>query len=482
MKRLFSVAFLFVAVAGSAFGIGGVDTPPAPSAPRETPFTQPKETKLANGLRVIVIERPALPLLAAELLIRNGAEVDPKDLAGTASMAGSLLTKGTESMTAPQIASAIESLGGTIDSGAYWDASRATTVVMSDKAEPALKILSDVVLHPTFKEEEIGRLKNQILDGLRVAMRQPGALAQFVMNRVLFGDAPYGHSHIGTMETVQAIKRDDIVKLYQTYYVPENAALILSGNLTLEQGKKYAEQFFGDWKGTMPAVSDQPSSNPSDWKPANIVIDMPEAGQAAVMLTRPAIKRNSPEYYSALVANASLGSGFVSRLNREIRIKRGLSYGARSSLDARREVGPFSAMAQTKNESAAEVANLMQSELKRMKSEPVQGAELKSRQAKLTGDYARSLETNGGFVGKMSAMVSYDLPLGTINKFIPSINAVTSEDVTAFVAKYFEAPQSLIIIGKAAAFMEPLKKTFPEVKVIPVPELDLNRADLAKAK
>src|SRR5437763_10631118 len=107
MKRFFSVALFFGAVAGSAFGIAGVDTAPAPSAPRETAFTQPKEIKLANGLRVIVIERPGLPLLAAELLVRNGAEIDPKDLAGTASMTGSLLTKGTDSMTAAQIASAI---------------------------------------------------------------------------------------------------------------------------------------------------------------------------------------------------------------------------------------------------------------------------------------------------------------------------------------------------------------------------------------
>ncbi|HKP92993.1 MAG TPA: pitrilysin family protein, partial [Chthoniobacterales bacterium] len=465
------IALLSAAHVGSAWAIGGVDTPPAPSAPRETAFTQPKETKLPNGLRVIVVERPGLPLLAAELVIRNGAEVDPKDLAGTASVTGSLLTRGTETMTAPEIASAIESLGGSIDSGAFWDSARATIVVMSDKAEPALKILSDVVLHPTFKQDEIDRLKNQMLDGLRVAMRQPGTLAQFVMNRLLFGDAPYGHSHTGTMETVQAIKREDIVKLYQTYYVPGNSALILSGNLTLGQGRKWAEQFFGEWKGTTPPRETPASAN--DWKPSNVVVDMPEAGQAAVLITRPGIKRDSPDYYTGIVANAALGTGFVSRLNREIRIKRGLSYGARSSLDSRRDVGPFSAMTQTKNESAAEVAMLMQSELKRMKSEPVQGAELKSRQAKLTGDYARSLESNGGFVGKMSAMVTYDLPLDTINKFIPRINAVTSEDVTAFVAKYFDTQQSLIIIGKAGAFLEPLKKDWPEVKVIPVPDLDL---------
>jgi len=481
-KGILAAALLFVATMSSMFAIGGVDAPPPASAPHEVTFSQPKETKLANGLRLIVVERPGIPLLAAELIVRTGAEVDPKDLAGTASMTGSLLTRGTESMTAPQIATAIETLGGSLDSGAHWESTRATVVVMSDKAEPALKILADVVLHPTFKQDEIDRLKNQTLDGLRVALRQPGALTQFVSSRALFGDAPYGHSHTGTMETVQAIKRDDIVNLYKTYFVPENAALIISGDMTLEQGKKYAEQFFGEWKGAMPPATDQASSNPADWKPANIVIDMPEAGQAAVMLTRPAIKRNSPEYYAALVANASLGSGFVSRLNREIRIKRGLSYGARSSLDARRDVGPFAAITQTKNESAAEVAKLMQIELKRMKSEPVQGEELKSRQAVLTGSYARSLENNGGFVGKISLMVSNNLPLDTLNKFIPAINAVTSEDVTAFASKYFDSPPTLIIVGKAAAFLEPLKKDFTDVKVIPTAQLDLNRADLTKQK
>jgi zinc protease len=477
-----AAAVLFLGTLSSAFAIGGVDTPPAAAAPHEVTFSQPKETKLANGLTLVVVERPGIPLLAAEVIVRTGAEVDPKDLAGTASMTGSLISRGTETMTAPQIATAIETLGGSLDSGAHWESTRATVVVMSDKAEPAIKILADVVLHPTFKQEEIDRLKNQTMDGLRVALRQPGALTQFVSSRALFGDAPYGHSHTGTMESVQAIKRDDILNLYKTYFVPENAALIICGNLTLEQGKKYAEQFFGEWKGAMPPASDQPSSNPADWKPANIVIDMPEAGQAAVMVTRPAIKRNSPEYYAALVANASLGSGFVSRLNREIRIKRGLSYGARSSLDARRDVGPFTAIAQTKNESAAEVAKLMQIELKRLKSEPVQGDELKSRQAVLTGSYARSLETNGGFVGKISLMIANNLPLDTLNKFIPSINAVTSADVTGFAAKYFDSPPTLIIVGKAAAFLEPLKKDFPDIKVIPTGELDLNRADLTKPK
>lgn len=473
---------VFLAAASLAYATGGVDTPPPASETHQVIFAQPKETRLENGLRVIVVERPGLPLLAAELLVRNGAEVDPKERAGCASMTGSLLTRGTEKMSAPQIASAMESLGGAIESGARWDASSAAVVVMSDKAEAALAILSDVILHPAFKQEEIDRLKNQTLDGLRVVLQQPGSLARFVTERVIFGSGEYGHAAGGTMETVQAIRRDDILKLYKTYYTPDNATLILSGNLTLEDGKKYAQQFFGDWKADQ-SVSKEPAGvATTDWKPENVVIDMPQAGQASVTVAKPGIKRDSPDYYAGLVANAALGQGFISRLNREIRIKRGLSYGARSAIDPRRSGGSFFASAQTKNQSAAEVAGLLQTELKRLNTDPVEGKELKSRQAVLTGAYARNLQTNRGFVGQLASLVTYDRPLDTLNKFIPSIDAVTTKDVSAFAAKYFDTPPSLIVVGKAPEFLDALKKEFQDIKVIPHHDLDLNRADLTKVK
>jgi len=466
----------------SAWAIGGVDTPPPPSAPRQATFAAPKETRLENGLRVIVAERPGLPLLAAQLLVRNGAEVDPEGLAGTASMTGSLLTMGTETMSAPEIARAIESLGGEINSGSGWDASSASVVVMSNKADEALKILADVVRHPAFKQEEIDRLKQQQLDGLRVAMQQPGALVRYVAGRVVFGAGAYGHASSGTLETVSAIKRDDIVQFYRKFYAPRNAALVLAGHVTLEEGKAFAEKFFGDWKNSEVAPTEKRPPGDKDWKAENVVIDMPEAGQAAVVRIKPAIKRADPDYYSALVANAALGNGFVSRLNREIRIKRGLSYGAGSSIDPRREAGAFSASAQTKNESADEVAELMQSELNRLVSEPVKGDELKSRQAVLTGRYARSLDTNQGFASQIANLAAYDLPLETLGKYIPSIDAVTSDAVTEFARKYLATPTSLVIVGQASAFLDALKKAYPEVEVIEQKNLDLNRADLVKAK
>jgi zinc protease len=339
-----------------------------------------------------------------------------------------------------------------------------------------------VILHPAFKQEEIDRLKNQTLDGLRVVLQQPGALGRFVTERVIFGEGEYGHAAGGTVETVNAIQRDDIVKLYRSYYTPDNATIILSGNLTLEEGKRLAQKFFGAWKADPSVTKEPPVVPPTEWKHENVVIDLPLAGQASVTVAKPAIKRSSPDYYAGLVANAALGQGFISRLNREIRIKRGLSYGARSAIDSRRSGGSFFASAQTKNQSAAEVAGLLQTELKRLSTDPVQGKELKSRQAVLTGGYARSLETNRGFVGQLASLVTYDRPLDAINQYIPAINAITTADVSAFAMKYFDTPPSLIVVGKASDFLEALKKDFQDIKVIPHLELDLNRADLTKVK
>jgi len=480
-KAYLLLPLLWLSLAQHSFGIGGVDTAPPPAAPRGFNFTHPKEAKLDNGLRVIVAERLNLPLLAVELIIRTGSEADPNNLAGTANLTGSLLTKGTEKMSAPEIVNAVESLGGTIFSSGGSDNSNAGVLVMSSKAEPALTILADVVLHPAFKQEELERLRRQLLDGLRVALQQPSSLASYVVGRAVYGDGEYGHAAGGTPESLPAIQRADIVKFYQSYYRPDNAALIFSGNITLEQGKGYAQQFFGEWKTS--EVSSH-SVNPSlaNWKPTDLVVDMPEAGQASVNLTKPAIKRNSADYYSGLVANAVLGNGFSSRLNREIRIKRGLSYGARSSLDMRRDSGAFTASAQTKNESAVDVALLLQTELKRLGTDPVEGDELKSREALLTGSYSRSMETNQGFAGQIAGLAVFNLPLDTLDKFIPSINAVTAKDVTVFASKYLMSPTSLVVVGKAAAFLEPLKKNFPGTRVIPQAELDLNRADLVKQK
>ncbi|HLM59096.1 MAG TPA: pitrilysin family protein [Pyrinomonadaceae bacterium] len=458
------------------------ETPPAPSAPRPVSVPKPSEKTLPNGLRVVVVERRNMPLVTAQFLVRSGAEVDPAALAGAADMTAELLTKGTKTRTAPQIAQEIEALGGSLESSAGWDASRVTVGVMSPKAQPALAILADVVRNPVFGAEEVERLRQQYLDSLSVAMGDPGQLASLVAPRVIFGESPYAHPLSGTPESIQRIKREDIAALHAKFYRPDNSILVLGGDISAADAFDLAARLFGDWaRPTQPLPALPASAKQTSARRRVVVVDMPGAGQAAVVLARPGISRTDQQFYSGIVSNAVL-SGYSGRLNQEIRIKRGLSYGARSSLDTRREVGPFVASAQTKNPSGAEVATLLAGELTRLAGEPVRDAELTPRKSVIIGGFGRALETTEGLVGQVASLALYGLPLDELNNYIRNVQAITPADVQKFAgARLGTADASIVIVGDAREFVEPLRKQFGAVEVIPFAELDLNAAALRKA-
>jgi zinc protease len=455
-------------------------TPPPAAAPRSVQLPKPVEKTLPNGLRVIVVERPGTPLVAAQMLVKNGAEVDPPELAGLANMTADLLTKGTEKRSATEIAEAVEALGASLDSSARWDVSRVNLNMMSSKVGPALEILADVVRRPTFKAEEIERLRQQTLDDLTVELGDPGSIARYVASRVIFGDAPYGQPLAGTPQSIARITRDDFVKYHSRYYRPDNAILIFGGDIKAAEAFKLAEQLFGDWK--KPATAMPPMAPPklSAGEARVIVIDKPDAGQAAVIVARTGIERTNPDYFRGLVTNSVL-SGYSGRLNQEIRIKRGLSYGAGSALDMRRFTGPFSASAQTKNQSAAEVAALLMNEVKRLGTAPVPDVELEPRKSVVIGNFGRSLETAAGLVNQIGILALYGIGFDEINRYIPQVQEITAADVQKFSGSKLDAQGiSTIIVGNAKEFLPELSKTYPNVKVIPVAELDLNSALLLK--
>jgi zinc protease len=459
-------------------------TPPPPAAPRSVEFPSPVEQTLPNGLRVIVIERDNTPLVSAQLMIKNGGEVDPQELSGVADMTANLLTKGTETQDATQIAEAIEALGGSLDSGARWDASTATVGVSSPKIAEAMKILADVVRRPTFKADEIERLRQQYLDNLTVGLGQPGTIARFVVGRVVFGDAPYGHPISGTPESLARITRDDIVKMHSQYYRPDNAILVIGGDIKARDGFDLANRNFGDWKKPATTLPAWGANTRADATKAGriLVIDKPDAGQAAVYLARTGINRKDPDYFRGIVTNSVL-SGYSGRLNQEIRIKRGLSYGAASSLDTRRDVGPFAASAQTKNESGAQVADLLIGEIDRLSTSPPSESELTPRKAVLIGNFARNLETVNGLVGQVGSLALYGVALDEINRYIQNVQTITTADVQKFAGTRLDAKgANIIIVGNAKQFLPQLTKQFPNVEVIPVAELDLNSASLRKKK
>lgn len=461
-------------------------TPPPPAAPRSVTVPKPVERTLPNGLRVVIVERSNMPLVSAALMIRNGGEVDPAQLAGLADMTASLLTKGTQTRTAPQIAEAIEALGGSIESGARWDASTASVGVMSSRINNAMEILADVVRRPTFKEEEVERLRAQYLDDLTVALGQPGSIARYVASRVVFGDSPYGHPISGTPESIAKIKRDDIVRMHATYYRPDNAILVIGGDIAAADAFKTAERFFGDWQkpnAPLPVSSAKATGATSAAAtPRIVVVDKPDAGQAAVLVARTGIRRTDPEFFRGIVANSVL-SGYSGRLNQEIRIKRGLSYGARSALETRRDTGPFMAEAQTKNESGAVVAGLLLGELARLANGELLEAELTPRKAVLIGGFARNLETAGGLVAQVANLALYGLSFDEINSYINNVQSITAKDVQGFAGSRLDSKAAnIIIVGDAKKFLPELQKQYKNVEVISVADLDLNVAQLRKTK
>ena len=478
------VAFSFAGLSPKSLAQTPQATPPPPAAPRSVQFPTPVEQTFPNGLRVVIIERSGYPLVAAQVLIKNGGEVDPPELAGLADMTANLLTKGTQSRDATRIAEEIESLGGSLESGARWDASTATVGVMSTKLAPAMEILADVVRRPTFKSDEVERLRQQYLDNLTLQLGEPGSIARFVAARVVFGDGPYGHPISGTSESLAHISAADIVKMHSSFYRPDNAILVIGGDITPKDGFALANKYFGDWAKPSTPTAATKAGNVESANNAGrvVVIDKPDAGQAAVYLVRLGIKRKDPEYFKGIVANSVL-SGYSGRLNQEIRIKRGLSYGAFSTLEARREVGPFVAAAQTKNESGAQVAELLLGEISRLSASPPIDAELTPRKAVLIGNFSRNLETVGGLVTQIGSLALYGLSFEEINLYINNVQAIGTSDVQKFADTRLPAKTSnIIIVGNAKAFLPELEKHHSKVEVIPVAELDLNTSLLRKKK
>ncbi|HWN11646.1 MAG TPA: pitrilysin family protein [Pyrinomonadaceae bacterium] len=455
-------------------------TPPPPAQPRTVQFPRPVEKTLANGLRVIVIEKVGA-LVSGQLLIKNGAEADPIELAGLSNMVADLITKGTEKRSATEIAEAVEALGGSLESSARWDSSRVGVSVISSKIGPALEILADVVRRPTFKEEEVERLRQQTIDDLTIELGEPSSIAQYVAARVVFGDTPYAKPMSGTTESITRISRNDIVQFHGRYYRPDHAILVLGGDIKAANAFRLAQQYFGDWKKPAsplpPASATKLNASPGS---RVIVVDKPDAGQAAVLVARTGITRRDTDYFTGIVANSVL-SGYSGRLNQEIRIKRGLSYGAGSTLDARRETGPFSASTQTKNTTAAVVADLLMHEITRLSTEPVPDVEMVPRKAVVAGNFARNLETAAGLVNQVGSLALHGIGFDEINRYLGNVQGVTAANLQRFAAARLGAKETnIIVVGNAKEFLPALKKQYPQVEVIPVAELDLNTALLRK--
>jgi len=443
-----------------------------PATPAIQTFT------LANGLEVFVARKPGLPLISARLSLPAGSAHDPSGTAGLATMTAALLTQGAAGRSAPEIAAQIEQLGADIGTSPGADFTTVYANAPADVFPQAMAILADLARRPDFAGEELERQRDQALDGLRIQLSSPGPVGTAAVARVVYGDAPYGAPGGGTLSSLPALTREDVVAFHAGRYSPVGAKLVFSGDITAGQARALAEQTFGDWNASAAAPGIATRAGAAS-PPRVVVIDQPGAGQAAVFVARRSIARDNADYFPLTLGNTLLGGSFTSRLNQEIRIKRGLSYGTRSGLGVRLDTGAFTASAQTRNDAAVEVAGLILAELTRLATTLPTGSEMTTRQAILTGAFGSSLETVDGLGSLVAGLALYDLPMSDLAAYAGRVRAITPEQVQAAFAEHLPASEaSLVIVGDAATFIEALRARYPNVEVIPLTGLNLDSASL----
>jgi zinc protease len=453
---------------------GGLDTPPpvGPAKPFKLPTVH--ERTLPNGLRVLFLEEHEQPVVSMNLLIKSGAAVEPAERAGLAQMTAALVDTGTETRTAKQVAETIDSAGGSLDVSAEWDATTASTTVLANHAETAAGLLADVVTNPVFKPEEIDRVRKQTLSALQLNLSNPAFVAEQVFNKAVFGASPYAHPIGGTPATIGALTREDIVAFHKATYVPNNAILAVVGDLTPEAAFALAERHFSKWEKGGP-VADVKPTPPQTGKARIVVLDKPDAVQTEIRAGLTGINRTDPDYFSAVVANTIFGGpGFSSRIGQELRVKRGLTYGAYSRFDARRMGGAFQVSTNTKTESTAEAVQIILEQMNRIRGEDVPADELKTRKDFLTGSYVLSLETPDAIASRLLSAELYGLGRSYLETYTSRIEGVTAADVRRVVQARMRPDQLVIVLaGNAAGFEEQIRKLeLGTVEKIPFDEVD----------
>lgn len=459
------------------------ETPPQPGTPREVRIPEVHEKTLANGLRVVVLENHEQPSVSLRVVVPAGRVDDRADRAGLASATAALLNKGTATRSAREIAETIDFVGGSLQSQSSSDSSYAQTQLTSDQIDLGLELLADVVLRPSFPAEEIERWRKQTLNGLQVQLQNPEYLAQAVFERALYGEHPYGLPAIGTPQSVSALQRDDFVRFHQERYVPNGAIVTVAGDVKPAEAFAKVERHFGAWKkGAEPK---RPAVSAGKAAPARriLVVDKPDAVQTQVYVGQLGVSYTDPGMFDAMVYGSVLGGGVSSRLYKEIRRDRGLSYGAYSGFQTPVQTGSFQATTSTKTESTLQALDLILENIQKMAQEPVPANELEGRKAFLTGNFVRTTEIPESLSNVLVQAMINGKGKDWVEAFRERIDAVTAADVQRFARERVHPDRALIVlVGNAAGFTADLEKKYGKVETIPYQEVDLLQASLRRAK
>ena len=466
-----------------ASAVPGVDEPPPAAPPRPLQMPPLHEFVLANGLTGVVAPRPGLPLVSLTLLVRAGAEADPPGRPGVAAMTAALWSKGAlrdgRPVPAPELARQAEALGSALDTRSGFGASSLGMTVTTPRAEAALALMADALRRPLLAADELERARLQALDALRVTLGSPGEVSALVLRRAFWGPVPHGA--VTSPAALQRLQRTDLQAFQSRWVRPDRVSLVLAGDITPEAGQALARRLLGDWHAPAIAPPTPLLAPPAPLGQPLVLVDMPGAGQASVALAAPFVASRAADRRIGLVAQAVLGGGYSARLMQEVRIKRGLSYGVAAGVEAFAPGGMFSAQAQTHHPGAAEVLQLMRSEVLRLADAPPAPDELAARQATLVGAFSRRLETNGGVAALVVAQLAQGRPLADLADHVPALLAVTPAQVQAFARRHWTADAlRAVVVGDLAAAGEALAAGAGPALRLTMAELDLEAPGLRK--
>ncbi len=443
-------------------------TVPAPGPAVAFHLPVPKTFALKNGLQVYVIEDKQLPVLSAGIVTRAGSENNTASQAGLATITAALLNEGTKTRNATRLADDTESVGARLATVATMDSATATITLLSNNTGAALDLLSDVVLHPAFNPDDIERIRKQRLVAIAQESDSALAIARRVGPRLLYGDQPYGEAPIGTLDSVRALTRDDITSFYGAHYGSADSALVLAGDVSLEEAKRLAEQYFGSWTGNAAAeVTLPPAPTPPTLRIA--LVDKPGAPQTALIAFGLGVPVTTPDLQAVQIMNYTLGGAFASRINMNLREVHGFTYGAQTLFSLYRDGGPFLAGGLIKTDVTAPAMQQLMLEIKRIQTEPPTEAELKQAREARVQSIPGQFETTSATAGAMGSIFLYKRPLNYYANLPDAYRAVTPDAVER-VAKTDIHPDHLIIV--AVGDRTKIEPSLKELNLAPIELVD----------
>ena len=401
---------------------------------------------LPNGIVLLVAERPAIPIVVVRTFAHAGAVLDPPDRAGLANLTGALLTRGTAKHSGPELDSAIEFVGGSLSAGAARDGLTASLSVLKKDVGLGLDLLAEVLLTPTFPDDELKRKAAQIQAAIKRSEEDPGTVAGRALAKLVFPSHPYGVPVEGTVESVGKLMRDDVVRFHRGYVRPDTTIIAVVGAVTVDEARREIVARFGGWKAPAEPPPTVSSVTPGA-TPQTQVIEK-ELTQATILLGRQAIRQTDPDYFPLTVGSYVLGGGSASRLYSRVREEGGLAYAVYSYANPARYGASFIVSAQTRTAEVPKVIEIMREELARMTREPVTERELKLAKDYLIGSFPLRLDTTSKVADFIVAVEEQGLGLDYADRYKERVAKVTAADVQRVAAKYF-APDTFnrVVVG-----------------------------------